>query len=143
VSRAAPEARDGTAVGCGALTVAVAVSHGMGGEPAFAGRTGADESAVGVALRDVVLAGVGEAVGETDAGADDEPEALGDEEAAEPDPLEQAARPASRTSATPAPALRGPRQASSARAMRPPARGGPIGESAAVTGREATATPAV
>src|SRR4051794_10885179 len=45
-SWAAPAVRDGTAVGCGAFTVAVVVSHGMGGDPALDGSTGAAEAFV-------------------------------------------------------------------------------------------------
>ena len=113
--------REGTAVGWGALTVAVVVSHGIGGDPAREGSTGADapvafvagaEVAPGVVLEaplEAVLEGVIEgvgvvlAVGETVA-ADDGDEA----DAAAPELFEQPARPASSTSAMPAPPRRAP-----------------------------------
>jgi hypothetical protein len=121
VSCAAPGFRDGTAVGCGALTVAVAVSHGIGGDPAREGRTGAAEAFVAfvagaepdgdaeleavVAGVDVVL-GVAEATGEAVvAEADDEAD---DEVDDVPESLEQPARAARSTSAMPAPPRRAP-----------------------------------
>ena len=107
--------RDGTAVGCGALTVAVAVSHGIGGDPARDGRTGAADAfvafVVGAGLAEVpageeLLVGVGVAVAA--AGDDDEVPDADDGDAAVPEPLEQPARPASSTSPMPAPPWQAP-----------------------------------
>src|SRR5215213_3734502 len=139
VSWAAPAARDGTDVGCGAFTVAVAVSQGIGGDPAFDGRTGPPEALVGavvavglgvVPAEGLVVAGGALVAGLDEADPAEPAEPVGDGAADAPDPLEQAARPASSTSAAAAPALRGPGQASSARATPTPAARGPIGERA-------------
>jgi rhodanese-related sulfurtransferase len=112
--------REGTEVGCGALTVAVVVSHGIGGDPARDGSTGADapvafvagaEVPAGVALEVVpegVIDGVADVPAVGEAGVADPPVA-GD--AAVPEPFEHPARPAipaSSTSAMPAPPRRPP-----------------------------------
>jgi rhodanese-related sulfurtransferase len=109
--------RDGSAVGCGALTVAVAVSHGMGGDPARDGSTGADapvafvagaELARGVVLGDAVegvLAGAGVVLAVGEAGVAEPPD---DADADVPESFEQPATPASSTSAMPAPPRRAP-----------------------------------
>jgi hypothetical protein len=129
--------REGTEVGWGALTVAVAVSHGIGGDPARDGSTGAAALVAFVADAELAVDVVGEAA--LDAGlvaalvgvalVVGEAAAPDDVDAVVPDPFEQPAMPAvpaRNTSAMPAP----PRRA-------------PIGERTAVTGVEATARPRV